>query len=119
MDEKYIMQLTETTQRTKSNSYQIEEIKDEVKAIREDNKAIQKIATSVELIANDMRYMKNDIGEVKSSQAELKAELKEVENQPTKEKAELVNTAKKLLFTAVCTGIIAFILGNVCPVIFK
>lgn len=118
MEEKYITMITETAERSKSNTHQIEEMKTEIKAMREDNKSIAKIATSVELIAKDMTYMKKDIGEVKQSQSELKTELSEVKSNPAKRKAEWFDSAEKLLFTAIATGIIAFILGNTCPIIF-
>lgn len=119
MEEKYIQIIAEVSERAKSNTHQIEEIKDELKEVREDNKALNTIATSVKLIAQDMTHVKSDINEVKESQAEMKDELATVKNENDKKKAQWFDNIGKMIITAVATGIVAFILGTICPTIFK
>lgn len=119
MEEKYITIITETAERAKSNTHQIEEIKEEIKGIKEDNKSIGEIATSVKLIAQDMTHIKDDVTEVKNSQSEMKRELFEVKNERNKEKVKTFDNIKGMVFTAIATGIIAFVLGTIAPTIFK
>lgn len=119
MEEKYIQILAETSERAKSNTHQIEEIKEELKDIKEENKALNKIATSVELIAQDMTHVKSDINDVKQSQSEMKDELATVKNESNNKKAQWFDNIGKMVITAFATGIIAFILGTICPVVFK
>ncbi len=119
MEEKYITIITETAERAKSNTHQIEEIKEEIKGIKEDNKSIGEIATSVKLIAQDMTHIKDDVTEVKNSQSEMKRELFEVKNERNKEKVKTFDNIKGMVLTAIATGIIAFVLGAIAPTIFK
>lgn len=63
--------LIETSERAKSNTHQIEEIKEDIKEIKSDQKAIYEISTSVKLIAQSMTSMKEDIAEVKQGQCDL------------------------------------------------
>lgn len=113
-----IKELSETTALAKYNEEQIHILHNDVAEIKKENQAIHDIAASVKLIAQDMSYVKEDVAEVKSSQSQIKSELAEVKNAPAKAKAVLVDDIGKLVFTAVVTGIIAFVLGQICPVIF-
>lgn len=117
--EEIVKELIETSERSKSNTHQIEEIKNKVEQIDRREESIHKIATSVEVMAKDVAYMKADISEVKESQKDLTQEIAEVKDAPTKAKArkhdEVIDMFLKLAFT----GIITFILGVISPTIFK
>jgi vacuolar-type H+-ATPase subunit H len=80
MDEKELVTLTEAVERGKSNSHQIEEIKEEIREIKSEQKAIYDIATSVKLIAQDMTTMKETINDVKEGQSKLEQKIDEVDN---------------------------------------
>ena len=71
MTETQIKELTESTERSKSNTHQIEEMKIDIKDIKTENKALYELATSVKLIAQDMGSIKQDIAEVKNGQVDL------------------------------------------------
>lgn len=136
MEEKYIELLTETSERAKSNTHQIDEIKDQIKGIKEDNKVLNRLATSVELIAQDMNHFKNDISEMKDVQAdtqasqammrselaELKTEMKndigEVRNERLIAKAKTYEDIKGKVMAIIITGVAAFVLGTIAPAIF-
>ena len=111
--------ITETAQRSKSNTHQIEELKEEIKDIKEDNKALSEIATSVKLIAQDMGHIKEDVTAVKDTQSAMQRELSDVKNERAQEKIKTFDNIKGMIFTAVATGIIAFVLGTIAPAIFK
>lgn len=136
MDEKYIEIITEASERAKSNTHQINEIKEDIKGIKEDNKVLNRLATSVELIAQDMTHFKNDISEMKGVQsdtqasqamirnelsemrAEMKTEISDVRNERLISKAKTYEEIKSKVMAIIITGIAAFILGTIAPAIF-
>lgn len=119
MEEKYLEILTQTAERAKSNTHQIEEIKSDIKEIKEENKALNKMATSIELIAKDMTNMKEDISEMKTSQTEMKAEISEVKSEGMKRKAGMFDNIWMGIAKTIGVGILAFVLGALFPTIFK
>lgn len=70
-----IKELAETAERGKSNTHQIEEIKENIKEIKTENKALYELTTSVKLIAQDMSSIKEDISEVKKGQVILSEKM--------------------------------------------
>ena len=119
MEDKYLEILTQTVERAKSNTHQIEEMKSDIKEIKEENKALNKLATSIELIAKDMTNVKENIADMKSAQSEMKEELSEVKTESVRRKAGMFDSIWKTATTALGTGVLAFVLGNVFPTIFK
>jgi hypothetical protein len=97
MEDKELITLTEVVERTKSNTCQIEELKDEVKEIRNEQKAIYDIATSVKLIAQDMGAMKESLIEVKQGQKDLTYKMDE-QISDVKQKIEKVDSKSKVDF---------------------
>lgn len=119
MEEKYLEILTQTAERAKSNTHQIEEMKSDIKEIKEENKALNKMAISIELIAKDMTSVKEDVSEMKTSQTEMKEEISEVKSEGIRRRAGMFDNIWKTVVTAIGTGILAFVLGNMFPTIFK
>lgn len=125
MEEKYLEILTQTAERSKSNTHQINEIKSDIKEIREESKALNQLATSVELIAKDMTTFKDDVSsfkadvaEIKVAQSEMKDEIADVKNETIRKKANWFDSVGKFIITTIGTGILAFLLGNLFPTIF-
>ena len=114
-----IKELSDTTALAKRNESEIAELHNDVAEIKKENQAIHDIATSVKLIAQDMSYVKDDVAEVKSSQSQIRNELSEVKNVPVKSKASAFDSAWKFIVTAIATGLVAFILGQIAPQIFN
>lgn len=50
--------LIETSERAKSNTHQIEEIKDRIGKLEDKTEDIHRIATSIEVVCNDIGYIK-------------------------------------------------------------
>lgn len=117
-NEGYLKDITEISERSKSNSAKIADLEDDVKAIKEENKAIHDIATSVKLIAQDMTYIKSDIATVKETQADLTEQVSTLKEEPARTKAQWVDNIGRLVITSIVTGIVAFLLGNCFPQIF-
>ena len=91
-----VKELTETTERSKSNSHRLdkneieikefkEDTKKEIKEIKQDQKAIYELAYSVKAIASDLGTIKTDISEVKQGQNNLTNCQIELSNKVDKE----------------------------------
>lgn len=97
MDDKIVI-ITETAARSKSNSYQIQELKEdlecikhdnrteckeiseEIKEIRNEQKAIYSIATSIEILTRDMGTIKDTVNEVRNEVNDVKQQIKRVDD---------------------------------------
>lgn len=109
MDEKYIEELAQVSARSKSNTHQINEIKDEIKILHEENKAINKLATSVELIAKDINYVKSDISETNNN---IKALSSRVDKAEDASKFDFLQFMKNTVLPALIAGGAAFLISN-------
>lgn len=98
-----IKELTETTERSKSNTHQILEIKEDIKDLHAENKAIYDLVTTTKLIAQDMNSIKKDVADVKEGQSALSekvdSEINKVKEKITavenKDDIELGKTIKR------------------------
>lgn len=129
MEEKYIELITETSERAKSNTHQIEEVKNDIRDIKEEYKIINRLATSIELLVRDMTHVKSDIVEIKDVQSvtqaslsemrsDMKTELSEVRNEDIVKKAKTYENIKSIVIGLIVSGITGFILGTIAPAIF-
>lgn len=128
-NESFIQILTETTERAKSNTHQISELKDEVREIKKEQKAIYDIASSVKIMSESManikedviavkesqeqfsQKVKEDIEEVKDSQKELTNKIDNIEQKPYKNWNKLKSTIIGGVATAVGTGAIIYLIN--------
>ena len=128
-NENFIQILTETTERAKSNTHQISELKDEVREIKKEQKAIYDIASSVKIMSESManikedviavkesqeqfsQKVKEDIEEVKESQKELTNKIDNIEQKPYKNWNKLKSTIIGGVATAVGTGAIIYLIN--------
>ena len=128
-NEVIIKQLQETTDRAKSNTRQIDEIKEEVREIKKEQKAIYDIASSVKIMSESManikedviavkesqeqfsQKVKEDIEEVKDSQKELTNKIDNIEQKPYKHWSKLKSTIIGGVATAVGTGAIIYLIN--------
>ncbi|WP_099467718.1 hypothetical protein [Konateibacter massiliensis] len=121
------VKLAEVEQRTKSNTHQIEDIKDEIKEIKSEQKAIYDIAASIKVMATSMDTMKDDLVEVKQGQKELSNkvdnQIDEVKNgqgkleQKLQERVDAVNSKVDLESNKMKFDLRDFIRDKLFPVI--
>lgn len=122
--------LIETEQRSKTNTHAISELKDSILRVQEEQRAIHDINTNIQLMAQSMTAVKEDIVEVKEEVASIKTDVKadisdvkqrveKAERKPEQEDAKNYNSIKNTFIQLATTGIIAFILGQIAPNIFK
>ena len=76
MDEKYLLELSETSQRCKSNSHRIDELETEAKTNRD-------LIISVKELATEMKHMRGEMNDYNER-------LKELEKKPAKRYEQVV-----------------------------
>lgn len=114
--------LIEVSERGKSNTHQIDELKGEIRELKADNKATLKLATSVEMIARDMSHMREDLSEVKQGQQAMSdkvadqfgavnARVTHIEQKPYREYQETKKEIKSKIVSTVLGVVITALLS--------
>lgn len=116
--ENYLKELTEVSERSKSNSHRLDEMEGDIKSLKEENKTLYEMSASIKSMTDGIVSIKDDVKEIKSEQGEMKTEIQEIKNTPIKTKAGWVDSIGKLIGTAIVSAIVAFLLGQMCPNIF-
>lgn len=119
MNENDLKLLVEVDQRSKSNTHQIDGIKDEIKEIKAENKAIYELTTSVKLIAQDMGTIKDGLAEVKQGQSDLNKKVSDIENKPEKKTADRIEKVRVAAYTAVASMLATGIVGGIIVMLTK
>lgn len=105
MDEKYVLELAETTSRSKSNTHRIDELE---KVIKE----INSLALNVRELTIEIQHMRQDYQKSEKQHDEevekLTNRLEAVENKPAKRYEQVVTT----IITCVVSTIAGFIMAK-------
>lgn len=117
-NENHLREITETSERSKSNSHRLDEVEDDIKSLKEENRTLYEMSASIKTLTDGVVSIKEDVKEIKSEQGEMKSEISDLKNAPIQSKASAFDSAWKFIVTAVATGLISFILGNCFPQIF-
>ena len=117
MTENERIMLIETEQRSKANSHRLDSVQNSIDKMKEENKAIYKIATSVEVMAEKLGNIEDKVDETKrkvdetaeaqrASEERLLQRVSDVENAPSKQTANNVNSIRLSIVTAVVTFLV-------------
>lgn len=124
MEDVYVL-IERVEQRAKSNTHQIQEIKEEMKELKDENKAIYKIATSVEVIAEKLGSIEDKVDDTVAAQKRteegqyaLMQKINEVERRPDLKKSEGLDKIKISVITAVCTSVTVAVVCAVLQLTF-
>lgn len=117
-NENHLREITETSERSKSNSHRLDEMEGDIKSLKEENKTLYEMSASIKSMTDGIVSIKDDVKEIKSEQGEMKNEIQDLKNSPIKTKAQWVDNIGRLVITSIVTGIVAFLLGNCFPQIF-
>ena len=117
-NENHLREITETSERSKSNSHRLDEMEGDIKSLKEENKTLYEMSASIKSMTDGIVSIKDDVKEIKTEQGEMKSEIQDLKNSPTKTKAQWVDNIGKLVITSIVTGIMAFLLGTLSPSIF-
>lgn len=118
-NENYLTALTQVDERSKSNSHRLDEAEADIRDLKEKNTALYEINSNIRTLSEGILTVKNDIQEVRTEQGEMKSDIAELKNVPTQSKAKAFDTAWKFVVTAIATGLVSFILGQLVPNVFK
>ena len=118
-NENHLKELTEVSERSKSNSHRLDEAEADIRDLKEKNTALYEINSNIRTLSEGILTVKNDIQEVRTEQGEMKSDIAELKNVPTQSKAKAFDTAWKFIVTAIATGLVSFILGQLVPNVFK
>lgn len=118
-NENYLTALTQIDERSKSNSHRLDEAEADIRDLKEKNNALYEINSNIRTLSEGILTVKNDIQEVRTEQGEMKSDIAELKNVPTQSKAKAFDTAWKFIVTAIATGLVSFILGQLVPNVFK
>lgn len=117
-NENHLKELTEISERSKSNSHRLDEVEDDIKDLKEKNATLYEMSASIKNLSEGIIDIKTNVKEIKTEQGEMKNEIQDLKNSPTKTKAQWVDNIGRLVITSIVTGIVAFLLGNCFPQIF-
>lgn len=118
-NENYLTAITQIDERSKSNSHRLDEAEADIRDLKEKNNALYEINSNIRTLSEGILTVKNDIQEVRTEQGEMKSDIAELKNVPTQSKAKAFDTAWKFIVTAIATGLVSFILGQLVPNVFK
>ena len=125
MDENSIIkELTEISERSKSNTHRIDELNIKVDKLTEQNTAIIELGTSVKLLNKELIHMredtdknfttvKEDVGELSDTVKQVQKDINEVKIEPSKQKAETLDKVRWLIVSGTISGVLGFVIGMI------
>lgn len=118
-NEGYLTALTQVDERSKSNSHRLDEAEADIRDLKEKNTALIEMSASIKNLSEGIVDIKTDVKDIKVEQGALKNEVSDLKNAPDKVKAGWFSDIGKLITTAIVTSVLAFVLGQIAPNIFK
>ncbi len=123
-DNSIIKELTEISERSKSNTHRIDELNVKVDKLTEQNTAIIELGTSVKLLNKELIHMredtdknfatvKEDVGELSDTVKQVQKDINEVKIEPSKQKAETLDKVRWLIVSGAISGILGFVIGMI------
>lgn len=118
-NENYLTALTQIDERSKSNTHRLDEAEADIRDLKEKNTALIEMSSSIKNLSEGIVDIKTDVKDIKAEQGALKDDVSDLKNAPDKARAMWFKDISKLIITAIVSGVIAFVLGNCFPIIFK
>ena len=111
-NENHLKELTEISERSKSNSHRLDEVEDDIKDLKEKNATLYEMSASIKNLSEGIIDIKTNVKEIKTEQGEMKNEIQDLKNSPTKAKAQWVDKAVGAVCGAIGMGILTYVLNN-------
>lgn len=118
-NESNLKAITENSERAKSNTHRIEKCETEIKELQEAQKELYDINNNISQICIGLRYTNEKLDETTEDVKSVKQDVSNLKLAPEKNKAAIVDKVITILGTAITTGVIAFLLTQIAPAIFK
>lgn len=111
-NEGYLKDITEISERSKSNSHRLDEVENDIKSLKEENRTLYEMSASIKTLTDGVVSIKEDVKEIKTEQGEMKSEIQDIKNSPVKTKAQWVDKAIGAVCGAVGMAILGYVLNN-------
>lgn len=112
------IQLERVDQREKSNSHQIESLREEIRELKKDNKAIYDIACSVKVMAEKLGNIEEKVDETAERLKNTESKISQIESLPAEKTSGNLEKIKIAVITAICTGVAVSIANAVLKLTF-
>ena len=109
------VKIAELDARCKSNTHQIDELKNDISDIKSEQKAIYDINTNIQLMTQTMGLMKTDITEVKKDMGGVKEKVNILENKPAHDTYKKFDVIKDKLAWIFIGGVTVYLLTQILP----
>ena len=114
-----LQNITENTERAKSNTHRIEKCESDIKELQEENKALYSIANSIEILCHKTEEIKDLVDENCTDIKGIQTEIVSIKNQPFKLKSAIYDKVVGAILGAIGMGVLGFVLYQIAPNIFK
>lgn len=116
--ENYLREITETSERSKSNTHRLDEVEEDIKALKNENKTLYEMSASIRTLTDGVVSIKESVKEIKDEQGEMKSEIQDIKNAPVKTKAQWVDKAIAAICGALGMAVLSYILSGIFPSMF-
>lgn len=117
--EHHLREITENSERSKSNTHRLDEVEEDIKSLKNENRTLYEMSASIKALTDGVVSIKEDVREIKDEQGEMKSEIQDIKNAPVKTKAVWVDKAIAAICGAVGMAILSYILSGIAPTIFS
>lgn len=117
--DRHLTEITEATQRSKSNSHRIDTVEEDIKTLKDENRILYELSASIKTLTDSVVDIKDSVKTIKADQTDMKTEIQEIKNSPYKNKSKWIDKIIAAICGAVGMGILAFILNSLFPAVFK
>ena len=101
--------------RCKSNTHQIEEIKQHVTSVEEKQEAIYEMNKNIAIMTQSLTSVKDDVGDLKTGQEQLSVKVTALESQPAEDIKKRYDKIFDKLLWLVIGGIVCGVLYQIIP----
>ena len=117
-NDNHLKELTEISERSKSNSHRLDEVEDDIKDLKEKNATLYEMSASIKNLSEGIIDIKTNVEEIKTEQGEMKNEIQDLKNSPAKSKAQWVDKVIGAVCGAIGMAILGYVLSAISPNIF-
>ena len=101
--------------RCKSNTHQIEEIKQHVTSVEKKQEAIYEMNKNIAIMAQSLTSVKDDVGELKTGQEQLSVKVTALESQPAEDIKKRWDKVSEKILILILGGVIGGIIYQILP----
>ena len=117
-NENHLKELTEISERSKSNSHRLDEVEDDIKDLKEKNATLYEMSASIKNLSEGIIDIKTNVKELQPAPGDLKTELRHLTPSHAKCKAQRVDKAIGAVCGAIGMAILGYVLSAISPNIF-